>query len=115
MKDAGISATIPKSKGWVDFTTTVSKLESLLQTSYHTYEFAATGSNHIGTDSYKLPSDVSKLVDFIAPGVVTSKMVAPVKPQSTNERPGRPVPVTPLDPALVKKLTDAKFGKFYLR
>lgn len=109
LKDAGISGvSVPKSKGWVQFQTTLSKLESLLQTSYHIYEFASTGENYFGTDSYKLPSDISNVVDFVTPGVVTSKMVSPT---SSKAKHSRAVPFEPIDAAMSKKLKDSKFGK----
>lgn len=77
MVDAGVPAnaiTSPKSKGWVDFTTTVSKLENLLKTDYNIYQHTPTRSEHVGTDKYTLPSEVAQHVDFIQPAVVMGKL-----------------------------------------
>lgn len=70
--DAGISAetiSSPKSQGWIDFRTTVSKLEALLQTRYHIYESRASGTESVGTDEYHLPTTIAEHIDFITPAV----------------------------------------------
>lgn len=63
-----------KSKGWLDFQTTVSKLGSLLKTDYSVYSHPESDTEHIGAESYVLPSAVSRHVDFISPAVVMTQM-----------------------------------------
>ena len=65
---------LSNSKGWMGFETTVSNLESVLKTKYHVYNNVAARSNHLGTDEYSLPEEISDLVDFIMPAVSTGKM-----------------------------------------
>lgn len=62
------------SKGWLDFTTTVSKLESLLQTDYSFYLHPRSDTEHLGTESYMLPAGVSPHVDFITPAVAMGQV-----------------------------------------
>ncbi|KAH8679313.1 putative alkaline serine protease AorO [Ilyonectria robusta] len=99
LAESGVEGvTTPKSKGWIDFKTTAKKLETLLETTYHVYEYTATGDKHLGTDSYKLPSQVSQHVDFITPGIVTDKIV-PVTVSESGVQPGRPLKLTPISAA----------------
>lgn len=94
LKAAGIDGiTVPKSKGYVDFQTTAKKLESLLQAKYHVYDHAASDSQHFGTDAYHLPGEISQVVDFVAPGIVTASMK---KRDSAAVRPGRPARLEPI-------------------
>ncbi|OAA56409.1 Peptidase S8/S53, subtilisin/kexin/sedolisin [Cordyceps fumosorosea ARSEF 2679] len=63
------SLVVPKSQGSVYFSTTIDKLEDLLQTKYHVYRHARSDDvEHIGTDEYSLPHDISDVVDFVVPG-----------------------------------------------
>lgn len=62
------------SKGWLEFATTVSKLESLLKTDYSFYSHPESNTEHLGTESYMLPSGVSPHVDFITPGVAMAQV-----------------------------------------
>ncbi|OTA00191.1 tripeptide peptidase [Trichoderma parareesei] len=78
------SITTSKSKGWLDFTTTSGQLESLLQTSYNTYQHVEARNVHVGTDEYRLPEEISQHIDFITPGVVFS----PMKTSSGAEKRG---------------------------
>ncbi|KAJ3481543.1 hypothetical protein NLG97_g7795 [Lecanicillium saksenae] len=61
------SISSPKSKGWLDFKTTVGTLESLLKTSYNMYENTKTSATYLGADNYHLPSEIASLVDYVAP------------------------------------------------
>ncbi|TFA98341.1 Tripeptidyl-peptidase sed1 [Trichoderma ghanense] len=79
------SITTSKSKGWLDFTTTSGQLESLLQTSFSTYNHVEARDVHVGTDEYTLPKEISQHVDFITPGVVFT----PVKTSSRTEKRGQ--------------------------
>lgn len=79
------SITSSKSKGWLDFVTTSGQLESLLQTSFSTYDHVEARNVHVGTDEYSLPKEISQHVDFITPGVV----FAPVKTSSKAEKRGQ--------------------------
>ncbi|RFU77057.1 peptidase s8 s53, subtilisin kexin sedolisin [Trichoderma arundinaceum] len=81
----GSSITSSKSKGWLDFVTTSGQLESLLKTTYSTYDHIEARNVHVGTDEYSLPNEISQHVDFITPGVVFS----PVKISSTAEKRGQ--------------------------
>ncbi|KAJ2966401.1 hypothetical protein NQ176_g10168 [Zarea fungicola] len=91
LRDAGIDGiTQPKSKGFLDFQATTDKLESLLQTKYHIYDHPASGNQHMGTDEYHLPTDISQVVDFVAPGVVTANVQ---KRSAKVAKPGRPARV----------------------
>ncbi|KAH8895210.1 putative alkaline serine protease AorO [Thozetella sp. PMI_491] len=74
-----------KSNGWLQFRTTVSQLEEMLQTRYSVYENKRTRSEHLGTDGYSLPRAVSEHVDFITPGVAMLK-----KRSSPGRGPARP-------------------------
>ncbi len=70
--DSGIShdtIVVPKSRGSVHFSTTVDKLETILQARYHVYHHARGDAEHIGTDEYSLPQDISDVVDFVVPGL----------------------------------------------
>lgn len=67
------SISSPKSKGWLDFETTVGQLQSVLQTQYHHYDHAVKQGDHIGTDEYTLPEEISQHVDFVHPAVVFAK------------------------------------------
>lgn len=69
--DSGVSAkvSVPKSKAWVQFETTARQLEDILKTKYHVFEHTTTGGEHIGADAYHLPHEISKVVDFVTPGV----------------------------------------------
>lgn len=71
--------TVPRSKGWVNFDTTVSQLEGLLGAKYHAYDHISARHAHIGTDEYHLPREISDVVSFVTPGVV----FAPTKALST--------------------------------
>ncbi|KAL7905061.1 peptidase S8/S53 domain-containing protein [Trichoderma velutinum] len=90
------SITSSKSKGWLSFVTTSGQLESLLHTSFSTYDHVDARNVHIGTDEYSLPKEISQHVDFITPGVV----FAPVKTSTKKEkrghksirRPSKPIP-----------------------
>ncbi|KAG6239764.1 hypothetical protein E4U25_000321 [Claviceps purpurea] len=62
----GIS--LSKSKGWLMFNSSVSKLETLVKADYHVFENVHSRSEHIGTEEYSLPAKVAGLVDFVMPG-----------------------------------------------
>ncbi|ATY62013.1 alkaline serine protease [Cordyceps militaris] len=89
LADAGISdksLVVPKSGGSVYFSTTVDRLESILQTRYHVYHHARGDVEHIGTDEYSLPSDVSDVVDFVVPGLAMMRKRAAGGAQSSLAR-----------------------------
>lgn len=71
--------TSPQSRGWVDFSTTVDQLESLMKTKYHMYDHVEARSAHLGADEYHLPRDISHLVDFVTPGVVMARSSQPAQ------------------------------------
>lgn len=68
---AGVPAdTISQSfnKGWIQFDSTTSDLEGILQTKYHIYENEATGHTNVACDAYHVPADVREHIDYITPG-----------------------------------------------
>ncbi|KAM3438352.1 hypothetical protein NHJ13734_004225 [Beauveria thailandica] len=72
LADSGISddsVVVPKSGGSVHFSTTIDKLENILQTRYHVYHHPRSELEHIGTDEYSLPLEISNVVDFVVPGL----------------------------------------------
>lgn len=103
---AGIPAAdivIPKSKGWVAFESTAEQLESVFQTKYHVYHHARSDEHHVGTDEYHLPEDISKLVDFVRPGVApmrTNNVKVSKKRAVTRPRPSK---FKALDPTILEK------------
>lgn len=104
LRDAGIDGiSVPKSKGFVDFQTTTEKLEALLQTKYHIYEQRSTGDHHMGADEYHLPSEISQVVDFVAPGIVTATVK---RGDKAIAKPGRPARVQFLGPELAAQGCD---------
>ncbi len=95
--EAGIPASqivSTKSKGWLQFKTTVGQLEEILQTSYHFYENERTKREYLGASGYTLPRAVSEHVDFITPGVAmlkkrtSSSFRGPARPFEAISSPG---------------------------
>lgn len=75
--DAGVPAEsikMPRSQGWLQFRTTVDKLESLLHTKYNVFEDRDTSEHFLGTEAYHLPADVAEHVDFVSPAVAMYKV-----------------------------------------
>ena len=68
MPEASIK--VPRSRGWVNFDSSVGQLEALLKTRYHVYHHVEARGEHVGADEYHLPEDVAPHVDFVMPGVV---------------------------------------------
>lgn len=68
------SIALSNSKGWINFNTTASELESLLKTKFYLYTNNATDGVYFGTEAYSLPQDVSSLVDFVMPGISFTQM-----------------------------------------
>ncbi|EXV06545.1 peptidase S53 family protein [Metarhizium robertsii] len=68
------SIALSNSKGWINFNTTASELESLLKTKFYLYTNNATDGVYFGTEAYSLPHDVSSLVDFVMPGISFTQM-----------------------------------------
>lgn len=69
LTEAGISdLKQSQSLNWIHGSATVAQAESLLKTSYYEY-IHETGTSHIGCDSYSLPAEIQKHVDFITPTV----------------------------------------------
>lgn len=67
---SGISADSIKqssNQGWLSFETTAGKLESLLDAKYNQYSHPTRKGVYIGTDEYKLPSNVADHIDFVQP------------------------------------------------
>lgn len=93
--DAGIPESeigSTKSKGWIEFNTTVEKLEKMLKTDYKLYKHRDTGSEHLGTDGYSLPSQVSEHVDFITPAVAMTQVKRSTAPRHPRVNHIRPLP-----------------------
>ncbi|GAM88207.1 hypothetical protein ANO11243_062380 [Dothideomycetidae sp. 11243] len=56
-------------KGWLAFDATTEEVESLLHTTYHTYEHTNSGSMFVGTDEYHVPKSIQAHIDYITPGI----------------------------------------------
>lgn len=87
--DSGVpvdSITVPKSKGWIQFESTVSTLEGVLNAKYYNYNHVRASGQRIGTDEYSLPSDVSELVDFIHPGIALAQHKSNAEKQTHDRR-----------------------------
>lgn len=100
--EAGISAdsiTTPKSKGWVQFQSTIGQLESLLHTRYNYFESRNTAKQFLGTTTYHLPAAVASHVDFISPGVAMYNM-AEIESRPIRKR----HPLKPISPELINNL-----------
>lgn len=80
------SITLSKSKGWLNFKTTASQLESLLKTTYHTYKSADSKKSYLGTSEYSLPQDIVPLVDLILPGTTLSEFKKNKKIKKVQKR-----------------------------
>lgn len=65
-----------ENKGWFAFYATAKEAESLLYTEYHEYEDSVTGGVMPSCDSYHVPKDIRKHIDYITPGI---KLLAPVE------------------------------------
>lgn len=92
--EAGVPADsikTPKSKGWVEFQSTVGKLENLLHTKYNVFESRDTAKQFLGTDAYNLPAAVANHVDFVSPGVAMYKMTKVAGNPIRKNRPVQPV------------------------
>ncbi|TWU78818.1 hypothetical protein ED733_007331 [Metarhizium rileyi] len=63
------SIKLSNSKGWLNFNTTASQLESLLQTKFYLYTSSEADGVYFGTETYSLPHDISPLVDLVMPGI----------------------------------------------
>ncbi|CEJ86893.1 hypothetical protein VHEMI04238 [[Torrubiella] hemipterigena] len=92
--EAGVPAAsikIPKSKGWVEFQSTVGKLENLLHTKYNVFESRDTAKQFLGTEKYNLPAAVADHVDFVSPGVAMYKMRKVEGNPIRKNRPSKPL------------------------
>lgn len=58
-----------QNQGWLTFETTVGKLETLLNTKYNQYSHTTRKGIYIGSDDYKLPTNIADHIDFIQPAV----------------------------------------------
>ncbi|CEJ81196.1 hypothetical protein VHEMI01340 [[Torrubiella] hemipterigena] len=75
--EAGIPADsikAPASQGWLQFQTTVDKLETLLHTKYNVFEDRDSSEHFLGTEAYHLPAEVAEHVDFVTPAVAMYKV-----------------------------------------
>jgi hypothetical protein len=55
-------------KAWLQFDTSVDKMEQLLQVKYYNYEHINSGRKYTGCEDYKLPAALSDHVDYVTPG-----------------------------------------------
>lgn len=56
-------------KQWMQFDAKIEEAEKLLRTTYYQYEHIASGRTTIACDSYHVPHDVQKHIDYITPGL----------------------------------------------
>ncbi|KAJ6786544.1 hypothetical protein PWT90_07545 [Aphanocladium album] len=106
------SIKLTANKGWLTFETTAGQLESLLNTKYSQYSHPSKGI-YIGTDEYKLPSNIAEHIDFVQPAVA----LAPHK-KAEHVRPKRrfwPLPkaLTPDADSCAKSITPECLRKMY--
>lgn len=59
---------VSKGRGWITFDATVDQAESLLKTTFHTYEHE-TGQPHVACEEYSLPRVLREHIDFVTPSV----------------------------------------------
>lgn len=111
--DAGVPSNVirsPTSSGWVDFHATVDQLEKMLKTRYNIYEDAQTGSQLVGAEEYKLPSNVAQHVDFVIPSTVMGKMASKRSGSAPNKSHIVPFPHQPVNPSQVAAAGTANCG-----
>ncbi|KAJ2980290.1 hypothetical protein NQ176_g2734 [Zarea fungicola] len=111
--NAGVPAKVirsPTSSGWVDFHATVDQLEKMLKTRYNIYEDAQTGSQLVGAEEYKLPSNVAQHVDFVIPSTVMGKMASKRSGSAPNKSHIVPFPHQPVNPSQVSAAGTANCG-----
>ena len=91
---AGISQSA--NKGWVQFDSKTSDLESLLKTKYHVYENTETGRSHVACDEYHVPEHIQEHVDYITPGIKLLDLGS----RKSGNRPLRPIDekISPISP-----------------
>lgn len=97
----------PKSKGWLDFTTTVGQLQAMLYTTYHIYNHAEGKGQHIAAEEYSVPLQVSEYIDFITPAMAYSKKPTRVTQTNVATEIALPHPefIAPVSPQLAKNLS----------
>lgn len=99
-----------KSKGWLDFETTVGNLQDVLKTTYHVYNHVDGKGQHIGAEEYKVPSELSDYIDFITPAMAYSKKNPATKvthqKSATETVLPHPETIIPVSPQMVKTLSD---------
>ncbi|CEJ79839.1 hypothetical protein VHEMI00055 [[Torrubiella] hemipterigena] len=74
-------------KTWMTVNAPVQQLEKMLKTRYHTYRNVISGADHVGTDQYSLPKEVSEIVDFVVPGVNLAKVKTRAAPPPKGKTP----------------------------
>ncbi|KAF7985962.1 hypothetical protein HWV62_43918 [Athelia sp. TMB] len=60
---------LTQNKAWVEVNATTAEIEELLNTEYHAYVHAETGTKQIGCHSYSVPEHISEHIDLIRPTV----------------------------------------------
>lgn len=100
----GSSIVVPKSRAWVHVDATVAQLEDVLKTKYYTYSNVHSRGEHIGTDVYHLPRDISDVVDFITPGTVFAPKTRGVEARTEKAIGAK---FRPMPPSVAQILTDA--------
>ncbi|KAI9712697.1 MAG: hypothetical protein M1820_001318 [Bogoriella megaspora] len=69
--DAGITSkriTHSDNKGWLAFDATTAEAEKLLQTEYHEFEDRLTSIRIPSCESYRVPANIRRHIDYITPG-----------------------------------------------
>lgn len=68
------SIALSNSKGWLQFETSSSQLESILKTRFYEYSNDKGKTAYFGSDEYSLPAYISPLVDLVLPGITFLEM-----------------------------------------
>lgn len=80
-KDINVSPT----KNWINVHAPVEKIQKAIKARYHVYRNNISGDDHIGTDEYSLPSDISGIVDYVSPAVSLSSKLKRATPPPANK------------------------------
>ncbi|CAK7236917.1 hypothetical protein SCUCBS95973_009771 [Sporothrix curviconia] len=66
---AGDSVSLSRGRHWVQFSATVSQMETLLKTEYHVYQNADHGARHVACEQYHVPEHLREHIDLVMPTV----------------------------------------------
>lgn len=113
--ESGVAAgaiSTTKSGGWVDFSTDIGHLESMLQAKYHAYGHISGAAQQISAEQYVLPEKVKSFIDFIAPAHILSgqnmRQIEARELVTKSDNPHGPVKqMKPIPDAMVQTLKES--------